>query len=267
MKIPDITVLISTYDDRALIDKKLREVRAQTLFDRAEFIFIEPASPGRERELLEPFCQEHGNCLLIALEERVSLYRAWNLGWERASAPIISISNMDDSMHPHLLETIAAEMHRKSYDLVTVLIAKQMHAGKELQWDVSQLSQLKLITRPGPFFAWRSSIRETFGVFDEDLKITGDKDFWARAVYKRLRFGIIPKVLYVYNAHQGQLSKSQEAGMMKTRERRLCKRKPFQHQWPVSLVLGVRGYRILRKFPFIGRLFYTPIPHNAGASK
>ena len=51
---PAITVLISAYNDRALVPKKLAEIQAQTLFVQAEFIFIETGSPGRERELFEP---------------------------------------------------------------------------------------------------------------------------------------------------------------------------------------------------------------------
>ena len=77
----EISVLISTYNDRDLVDKKLREIEAQTAFSRSEFIFVEPASPGNERELLEPFCEQYQNCRLITLEERIGLYRAWNLGW------------------------------------------------------------------------------------------------------------------------------------------------------------------------------------------
>ena len=40
-----ISVLISTYDDAALVDKKLDEIQKQSLFEEAEFIFIETASP------------------------------------------------------------------------------------------------------------------------------------------------------------------------------------------------------------------------------
>ena len=39
----EMSVLISTYDDRALVEKKLLEIKRQTAFARAEFIFIEPA--------------------------------------------------------------------------------------------------------------------------------------------------------------------------------------------------------------------------------
>lgn len=44
-----ISVLISTYNNRGFVSKKIKEISAQTLFEHAEFIFIETASPEKER--------------------------------------------------------------------------------------------------------------------------------------------------------------------------------------------------------------------------
>jgi len=43
---------------RAVRCQKLAEIEAQTWFAHAEFLFIETASPERERELFTPFCRE-----------------------------------------------------------------------------------------------------------------------------------------------------------------------------------------------------------------
>ena len=165
----EISVLISTYNDRDLVDKKLREIEAQTAFSRSEFIFVEPASPGNERELLEPFCEQYENCRLITLEERIGLYHAWNLGWAAASAPIVCISNMDDAMHPQLLEQVIEGMARNAWDVATVLIAKQVIDEDMNSWDQQCLRRLELSTRPGPSFAWRTELKDSFGMFDESL--------------------------------------------------------------------------------------------------
>ena len=114
---PRISVLISCYNNACFVAKKLAEIRAQTWFDRAEFLFIETASPGRERELFEPFCREHSNCRLLALDERKSLYEAWNIGWREARASIVCYSNMDDTMHPRLLELVVTAMEREQWAL------------------------------------------------------------------------------------------------------------------------------------------------------
>ena len=108
-----ISVLISTYNNRCFVSKKIKEILAQTLFERAEFIFIETASPEKERELILPFCEQYPNCSLIALEERKTLYEAWDIGWTAATAPIICYSNMDDAMHPLLLESVVHTMEKK----------------------------------------------------------------------------------------------------------------------------------------------------------
>ena len=122
---PRISVLISSYNNARFVDKKLAEISAQTFFDQAEFHFIETASPERERELFQPFCREHSHCRVIATDARRNLYEAWNLGWAEARAPIVCYSNMDDAMHPRLLESVGREMEARSLDVCTALIAKQ----------------------------------------------------------------------------------------------------------------------------------------------
>lgn len=113
---PQISVLISTYNNRRFVAKKLAEIRRQTIFDRAEFLFIETGSPERERELIAPFCAEHPNCRLLTTEDRRTLYAAWNLGWDAARAPLLCYTNMDDAMHPALLEHLVKVMEEKPWD-------------------------------------------------------------------------------------------------------------------------------------------------------
>lgn len=253
MSIPpyEISVLISTYDDRALVEKKLLEIQQQTAFERAEFIFIEPDSPGREREVLEPFCELRANCRLIQLEERVSLYRAWNLGWEAATAPLVCISNMDDAMHPQLLERVLSGMQQNIWDVATVLTAKQSIDEDWNSWALDRVSRLEINTRPGAFFAWKRELQESLGMFDERLELIGDKDFWARIDSASLKVGLIAEMLYLYTTHPAQLSKRVEFKTKKRAERALCADKSYPHVWPSKLHRKVRWVRWLRKLPWL----------------
>jgi glycosyltransferase involved in cell wall biosynthesis len=250
----DISVIISTYDDRDLIPKKLAEIQAQTHFDQSEFIFIEPDSPGKERELLEPFCRQHANCRLIALDERINLYQAWNLGWSEAKAPFACISNMDDSMHPSLLRLVVEGMQSKNWDVATVLTAKQNLCDDLNDWSPSRLSKLKISKRPGAFFAWRRSINSKIGMFDDSLEIVGDKDFWARAEDHRLRLGLIKKIAYLSTHHPDQLSKAGEAKEKKRNERLLCAQKSYPHIWPKGIYSSMRRIGIIRAVPGMKRI-------------
>ena len=255
--LPELSVLISTYNDRNFVEKKLQEIRAQTAFERTEFIFIEPNSPGGERELLAPFCERYTNCRLITLNEQVTLCQAWNVGWESALAPIVCISNMDDAMHPQLLEQVIEGMARNAWDVATVLIVKQAVDGNRDSWEHQRLRRLELSTRPGPFFAWRTELKDSIGMFDESLVLVGDKDFWSRVAAQGLNVGVLSKILYLYTKHPAQLSKRGEFRQLKKSDRTSCEAKSYPHLWPANYTRKVRWVRWFRKLPFFSRRFFA----------
>ncbi|HEY0551530.1 MAG TPA: glycosyltransferase [Verrucomicrobiae bacterium] len=227
---PRISVLISSYNNARFVEKKLAEIKAQTGFARAEFLFIETASPERERELFAPFCRQHPNCRLLATEERQTLYQAWNLGWREARAPILCYSNMDDTMHPRLLEEVVTAMEREKWDACSVLIAKQLASDPHLNdWSSNRLRRLKLNIRPGPFTAWRTELADSVRMFDGEFVAAGDLDFWSRLVSHKCRIGLVPKILYLYTKSAEQLSKSDRP--RRARDKVLLEGKPYQIGW------------------------------------
>ncbi|NWK56807.1 glycosyltransferase [Verrucomicrobiaceae bacterium N1E253] len=207
---PKISCIISTYSDSDLVEKKIHEIRQQSWFDQAEFLFVETASPERERELIAPYTEQFSNIRLVTSDERKTLYEAWNMGWDAASADIVCYSNMDDAMHPRLLETVVAEMDaHPDWDLCSVLIASQksQSPGEPDSFSPERMKQLKIGRRPGPFSAWRKRLQGKMGQFDGRYRIIGDKDFWSRAMDPAVVVGVIPKVMYLYSIADSQLSK------------------------------------------------------------
>ncbi len=239
---PRISVLISSYNNARFVAKKLAEIKAQTWFDRAEFLFVETASPERERALFEPFCREHPNCRVIAIDDRKTLYQAWNLGWRETRAPIVCYSNMDDAMHPRLLEELVIAMERERWDAATVLIAKQPMDARWNDW--SRVNELSLSTRPGPFGAWRRESSERIGWFDERFVAAGDKEFWSRIAAANLRVGLIPKVLYLYTRNPQSLSLAARQSEKWQREKALLAE--TDPQWPAALRRRIRWIRFAR---------------------
>jgi cellulose synthase/poly-beta-1,6-N-acetylglucosamine synthase-like glycosyltransferase len=239
---PRISVLISSYNNARFVQKKLAEIQAQTWFSHAEFLFIETASPERERELFAPFCREHQNCRIIATDERKSLYAAWNLGWKEARAPLVCYSNMDDAMHPRLLEEVAVAMERESWDACTVLIAKQSMDARWNDW--SRANELSLSTRPGPFTAWRREIGDRIGYFDDRFLAAGDKEFWGRIAAAKLRIGLIPKVLYLYTRNPESLSIDARQSEKWQQEKSMLSE--TNAQWPAPIRNRIRWIRFTR---------------------
>jgi cellulose synthase/poly-beta-1,6-N-acetylglucosamine synthase-like glycosyltransferase len=239
---PRISVLISSYNNARFVAKKLAEIRTQTWFTQAEFLFIETASPEREREQFLPFCREHSNCRLIATDERKTLYEAWNVGWREARAPLICCSNMDDAMHPRLLEEVVIAMERQRWDAASVLIAKQPLDDRWNDW--ARVNKLPLSTRPGPFAVWRRDLGERIGLFDERFAAAGDKEFWSRIVNAGLRVGLVPKILYLYTRNPDSLSIATRASARWQHEKSLLR--DTNPEWPTALRRRIRWIRLRR---------------------
>ncbi len=253
---PRISVLLSCYNNARFVAKKLAEIRAQTLFSQAEFLFIETASPERERELFAPFCREFSNCRVIATDDRRTLYQAWNLGWAEARAPLVCYSNMDDAMHPLLLETVVAAMEARRLDVCSTLIAKQeMDAGWN-DWDAARIVKLPLSTRLGPFAAWRRELRASLGGFDERFIAAADKEFWHRIARANLRVGLVPQILYLYTRNPASLSQDVRKSERWQKEKALlAETKPA---WPAALRWRIRAIRAWRSLvPSFG---FVPLP-------
>lgn len=243
---PKISCIISTYGDAQYVEKKIREIRKQSIFDQVEFIFVETGSPERERDLLAPYVEEFHNIRLVVSDERQTLYQAWNMGWDAAKSDLVCYSNMDDAMHPALLETVVSNMKEHAdWDLCSVLIASQ-RKGSPGEWnsfDIDRLKKLKLGRRPGPFSAWRKSLGEKIGQFDGSYRIIGDKDFWTRADVSSVKIELISKVLYLYSIDDGQLSKREN----KDDERQHAKDKGLDLHWPSKIVRSMVWHRRLFK--------------------
>lgn len=246
---PRISCIISTYQDADLIEKKISEIQQQTIFDQAEFIFVETGSPARERELIQPYTEQFSNVRLVTTDDRRTLYEAWNLGWEAAQADIVCYSNMDDALHPQCLQQVVETMEADAgIELCTVMIGYQHEEspGEMDSFDVDRLKKLKIGRRAGPFSAWRKNLSEKMGMFDGKYRIIGDLDFWSRAAAANTRAVLIKKVLYLYTIAPSQLSKR----MDKSPERKYAADKGVKLQWHPALERTTLLHRkIYRMFP------------------
>ena len=254
-----ISVIISTYNDREFVEKKIAELQQQSIFDETEVIFVEPDSPQRERELLAPFCEQHPNCRLLALDERVSLFSAWNLGWEASSAPLVCYSNMDDSMHPRLLEYVVRNIDAHDWDVCSVLTVRQQlsRISATEMWSLASLRTMKLFHRPGAFTAWRRSLKDSIGFFDEAYYASGDREFWGRIIDRGIKYGLVRKILYIYSKSEHQLSKSPAGEERRRQDKERLLQTGYRRYWPYRIFPHYVIMRLVfRVYP--GRYYVPP---------
>ena len=180
-----ISVLVSVFNGMAYLERFLRALGQQTVFRETEFVFIHNAPRSQERRLIEAFRQDAA-CAVKYLEvPRESLYASWNRGILASSSDIVAIWNIDDIRTPDSLERQAAVLENNPGVALTYgdYIQVDRHGA-----ETGTLKQLPEYDRAlflkkcktGPFVAWRKSISEKIGLFDEQFRSAGDFDYWIR---------------------------------------------------------------------------------------
>ena len=189
-----VSAIISCWKARDFIEECLGDLEAQTIADSLEIIFVDPASPDREGEIVESFQQRFGNIRYIRTPERISVYEAWNLAIHVANGKYLTTFSSNDRLNPRAYEILstvldnnerialaygdsyATDVPHQRFDKFTY--SKKIHGG----WRYNDYSFFELLNYciVGPHPMWRRAMHDSKGFFNRRYKAFGDQDMWLR---------------------------------------------------------------------------------------
>jgi glycosyltransferase involved in cell wall biosynthesis len=208
---PTVSVLIATYNYGRFLGGALDSVLAGTFAD-FEVLVVDDGSTDETPDVVLPYLSDR----------RVRYYRTGhrglsatrNFGIRFAQAPLIAFLDADDLWLPQKLERQIG-LFRRDPGLGVVYARRLLinEAGEEMDYQQPSLyrgSILKEIFRRN-FVCFssavvRAAVFRKVGLFDEDLPMAMDYDFWLRAapVY---RFDYVDEPLVKYRTGHGSLSR------------------------------------------------------------
>lgn len=206
---PVVSAIVSTYNAERFMQGCLEDLVAQTLFPRMEVIIIDSGSPQNEAAICAPFVQKYANIRYIRTE-REGVYAAWNRGVALATGTYLTNANTDDRHSPLAYETLSRLLdehpnaplaYASQYSSRTEnedFEACQQRGAEVIQWTSQHFDDLILRCSTGSQPMWRRSLHDTYGLFNADLSIVGDWDFWLRVIQDGplLNAGKVLGVLY-----------------------------------------------------------------------
>jgi hypothetical protein len=127
-----------------------------------------------------------------------TLYAAWNLGIKVTDGDYLTSANCDDLFYSGGLAAMVEYLDtHPDIDIVhgdcDVRDRGHIHAWKREGESVSLMA-----CRVGPMPVWRRSLHKKFGLFDAEMKVAGDYDFWLRCVMGGASVKHIDRVIGVY---------------------------------------------------------------------
>ena len=222
-KNPEIAVIVSLFKSDQYLLNFIKVLESQSALERSEICIISVKPSLFERTHLEAFSNRHSNVILEFHEDRTPIYVAWNRAIELSSAPLITNANADDIRSPDSLEIQIDAFKRYPWaDVIyqDVIVSYDPDAtwdelvslGAETHFlHVFHGALLAGFNYPHNAPAWKRSIHETVGLFNESYSSAADGEFWLRCSEVGKKFFKISSVHNSYYLNPEGLSSSSNA--------------------------------------------------------
>jgi glycosyltransferase involved in cell wall biosynthesis len=208
---PEVSVVITTYNEENFIEKAIKSVLNQTLpKNMYELIVIDDGGVDSTQDIISNLQSKTDFEIKYTKKNNGGTASARNLGVSKSSAPFISFLDGDDFYDPRKLEE-SLKFMRKG-DSVGIVYSDyieqypdraqlrlKMNFDRELLFKECIVSTNSMVRR---------SAIERVGGFDESFKYIEDYDLWCRIIlsgYFALR---VPIPLFTYNSHKASKTNS-----------------------------------------------------------
>ncbi|CDF80627.1 glycosyltransferase (GT2) [Formosa agariphila KMM 3901] len=215
----DISVIVPSYNGMPLFKASLDSVLAQKGVSYEVLVGNDSPSDVETRNYLDQLHYE--KLRVFHNENNLGLFGNLNNLIRNSNGRIIHLWSQDDIMNTNCLyETV--NFHNENPNIAyafsrveiidesgTVIDRMSIDSNSTMSSQTHDLTSILTGSVPGNIanVSINKSIFETYGYFREDLKYSGDFEFWCR-ITDRLPVGIIQKHLIKLRRHTGQLSRN-----------------------------------------------------------
>lgn len=141
-----------------------------------------------------------------------TIYKAWNLGIQASTQPLLTNANCDDRLYikgdQYLAD--ALEQHPECGVVYGNNDISDLVGGLPInrhEWIHGGFEELLRGCFVGPMPVWRKSLHEKYGMFDEEMRTSGDYEFWLRIAAGGTQFFHLERCVGVFYSHKSTASR------------------------------------------------------------
>lgn len=206
---PKISAIIPTYNRSSFLTEAIRCVRGQDFHDY-ELIVVDDGSTDDTQRTIEPFAGK----LTYIYQENRGVSSARNLGLRLANGRYVAFLDSDDLWLKNKLSKQISQMEARPDLMICYTDEVWIRRGKRVNpmkkhakysgWIFERCLPLCIISPSSAMM--RRELFNEIGLFDENLPVCEDYDFWLRASCRfQIKF-IDEKLIVKRGGHEGQLS-------------------------------------------------------------
>lgn len=204
-----VSAIVSVYNSAKYITGCLGDLINQSLFKKGELeiVIVNTGSQQNEEPVIKDYQSRYDNIKYIYVENRETVYQAWNRGIKAALGEYVTNANTDDRHKEDSFEILANELDRDRD--VALVYSDQVITRIENEtfknhtpfgyfiWPDFDRTQLIHTSCCGPQPMWRKNLHDEFGYFIDSFIVAGDYEWWLR-ISEKYRFKHIPQLLGLY---------------------------------------------------------------------
>ena len=196
-----VSVLLSTYNSEATIEKSLISLLNQT-YKNLEILIADDGSTDNTKEICKKFQLNDERILLFSNKKNIGLTKSLNSLAQKASGSLIARQDADDVSLPERIEKQIQFMNKKKLDAVTTRsLIKQNNKKRP---GISFYIPNKLLkNRKNPFIHGTLIIKENvfkdIGYYDERFYFAQDYKLFYDLLSKGYKVKTLNEALYILN--------------------------------------------------------------------
>jgi len=205
---PLISIITPSFNSAKYIETTIKSVINQS-YKNFEYIIIDGGSNDGTVEIIEKY---QDKLSYWVSEPDQGMYQAVNKGLARAKGSIIAYLNSDDIYYPNTLKIVVNFFNRN--DKISLVYGRLDFIDKNNNWLYTlnypkffiylfMRANFSTIGQPASF--WRGNMSMENKLFDEDLKLASDFDFFIR-IGRSYKVSYFPEVLAAFRIHNEQMT-------------------------------------------------------------
>ena len=196
-----VSVLLSTYNSEATIEKSLISLLNQT-YKNLEILIADDGSTDNTKEICKKFQLNDERILLFSNKKNIGLTKSLNSLAQKASGSLIARQDADDVSLPERIEKQIQFMNKKKLDAVTTRSLVKQNNKKRPGISFYIPNKL-LINRKNPFIHGTLIIKENvfkdIGYYDERFYFAQDYKLFYDLLNKGYKVKTLNEALYILN--------------------------------------------------------------------
>lgn len=211
-----LTVMVSIYQSGDWIENRLKNLLSNNAINDMEIWCLNANSPDeKDHEVPTELSKTHKQIRYERLEQRNTVYEAWNHIIERSGSTYITNANTDDIVSPKCYTTLMKCLDKVGPSAGLAYCSWYTTGRPNQDWN--DLNAVASDGRPGNYAGdlntagvghfplWRRSLHSEIGLFDPKLQALADADWWARIYFVAKKQLIwVNELLAVYLWRDGQ---------------------------------------------------------------